>query len=397
MSIPRRYRDVLHKLREREVWLVDELPRECNAETLTYLDQNGLISWQFVSWSNQGHGKPPIAVRDGWNKPGITIDRTGDSWERQLAQRRTDGLHPTELKVSPHGQSVLTELAAAETDAQAAENEQRLQEESRQAGILAATIRARVRDNPALADAIRENYASMCARSNARAAQANLLVNDAVAHHHALREVIALTDPAGQTEGWRRLGNADRLAAALYCIGGVFDTGATEPLIPYPTDPRDATTKNTRALWNDWLRRLWIRDHDEYRRALRRGGIGAVHLEVVGSRSARGLEDVWEFVQREFAGYAKQPSSTTLAPLVAMTAIHVRVLRYLARQTVIKTQVVMRATDESGITNREMLGSILADLVEWGFVHTPRGERKGYQILPAGRSWLDTNAPSPTK
>lgn len=321
MSIPRRYRDVLHKLREREVWLVDELPHECNAETLTYFDQKGLISWRFVTWSNQGQGKPPLAERTGWNAPSITIDRTGDSWERQLAQRRTDGLHPTELKVSPHGHSVLTELAAADSDAQVAENERRLQEESRQASILAATIRASVRENPALMDAIRE--ATTEVHSIASSMPVEMCSDTSHLSHDELDELMkrpfVILDAAGNATRWARLDERTRLIAALHSIGGVYDTGASEPIVPFPSDPA-ATDKRVPGeplvsghvpgtylppvatlAWKMWLQRLWVADEWRYRETLRGGYQASVPFVARHSRSSRTLEDVWHYVQREFA------------------------------------------------------------------------------------------------
>jgi hypothetical protein len=398
MSIPRRYRDVLHKLREREVWLVDELPHECNAETLTYFDQKGLISWQFVSWSNQGQGKPPLAVRHGWNEPGITIDRTGDSWERQLAQRRNDGLHPTELKVSPHGHSVLTELAAADADAQATENERRLQEESRQVGILAASIRASLRENPALMEAIRRTYSEAIELCNSlckdnHTIDSTLTVDESIARS---ARPFVIIDAVGNATHWALLDADTKMMAGLFAVGGVYDTGTGEPIVPFPSDPRMWEGGQTDA-WRYWLQRLWVRDPWRYRSALLIGQQASVPFEAKGFRSARALEDVWHYVQLEFAGSTKQPVSTSLAPRIAMTNDHVLVLAYLAKQSVLKTQVVMCGPAESGITNREKLGDILADLVSWGFVHTPKGERKGYQILPAGKLWLASHAAGRTK
>lgn len=80
-----------------------------------------------------------------------------------------------------------------------------------------------------------------------------------------------------------------------------------------------------------------------------------------------------------------------------MTRDHVLVLSYLSKQSVLKTQIEMRAPGESGITNREKLGTILADLVSWGYVRMPKGQRKGYQILQAGKLWLELHAAGRTK
>ena len=308
MSIPRRYRDVLHKLREREVWLVDELPHECNAETLTYFDQKGLISWRFVTWSNQGQGKPPLAERTGWNVPSITIDRTGDSWERQLAQRRTDGLHPTELKVSPLGHSVLTDLAAADADAQVAENERRLQEESRLASILAATIRASVRENPALMDAIRRTYPKVIELCKSLCKE-NHTIDSTLTHDDSCvrsARPYVIIDAVGNTTHWALLDADTKMMAALFAIGSVYDTGTGEPIVPFPSDPRRWEGGETDA-WRYWLQRLWVRAPWKYRNALLIGHQASEQFVVMGPRSARALEDVWHYVQREFAGQDNAP------------------------------------------------------------------------------------------
>lgn len=103
--------EALLKLGSRELWGVDELPEEIDADVMRCLDDHGLVEARFVTMQNRskyrGDTTPPAPVPSSWFSPMKNPSRAGE-WDKILGRRLRDyWTHPSEVRLSERGRAVL--------------------------------------------------------------------------------------------------------------------------------------------------------------------------------------------------------------------------------------------------------------------------------------------------
>lgn len=106
--------EALLKLGSRELWGVDELPEEIDADVMRCLDDHGLVEARFVTMQNRskyrGDTTPPAPVPSSWFSPMKNPSRAGE-WDKILGSRLRDyWTHPSEVRLSERGRAVLARM-----------------------------------------------------------------------------------------------------------------------------------------------------------------------------------------------------------------------------------------------------------------------------------------------
>lgn len=109
--------EALRLLSSRDVWDIDELPPEIDADILRYLDADGLIDARYVVMQNQqkhrGDSTPPKASPSHWFSPILQPVVAGD-WSRIAAKTTRDQQrHPPQVRVSDRGRAAVSRMKRA--------------------------------------------------------------------------------------------------------------------------------------------------------------------------------------------------------------------------------------------------------------------------------------------